>query len=292
LDELMPVAVDFPYPLATPEWLADVLGAGDLKIVDGSWRMPGNPPAHLDFERRRIPSAVFFDLDAIADQSTFLPHMLPSPEEFAARVGAVGIRRRDRVVIYDDAGLFSAARVWWTFRAMGHDLVCVLDGGLPKWTREGRALATGPHRTAAADYEIEQILPLARTAEEVRVMLESRSGVVLDARPAPRFAGVAAEPRPGLRSGHMPRAINLPHAATLTASGELRPVAELARLFRDLDVHTDTEIITTCGSGVTAAVLSLALERLGHRRHGLYDGSWAEWGGEANDSGRFPVVKG
>jgi len=288
----MKVAAEFPYPLATTDWLSGAFGAGDLKIVDGSWRMPGNPPAHIDFEQRRIPGAVFFDLDAIADQSTGLPHMLPSPKEFAASVGAAGIRRRDRVVVYDDAGLFSAARVWWTFRAMGHDLVCVLDGGLPKWTREGHALATGPHRPAAADYEIEQIMPLARTADDVRDMLETRSGVVLDARPAPRFAGVADEPRPGLRSGHMPGAMNLPHAAMLAASGELLPVAELARLFRDLDVHTDTEIITTCGSGVTAAVLSLALERLGHRRHGLYDGSWSEWGSAANDSELFPVIKG
>ena len=288
----MPVASEFPYPLATTDWLANALGVGDLKIVDGSWRMPGNPPARADFEQRRIPGAVFFDLDVIADRSTALPHMLPSPDEFASSVGALGIRSDDRIVVYDDAGVFSAARVWWTFRAMGHDRVSVLDGGLPKWTREGRGLASGPARPNAAIYAIGADSALASTADDVREFLRNRSGAVIDARPAPRFRGLAAEPRPGLRSGHMPGAINLPHAALLTTAGELRPVAELARLFRDQGVHMDTEVITTCGSGVTAAVLSLALERLGHRRHRLYDGSWAEWGSDANDAGRFPVVQG
>lgn len=288
----MPGDDQFPYPLATTDWLADTLGADDLKIVDGSWRMPGNPPAYADFERRRIPGAVFFDIDAIADQSTSLPHMLPTPNDFAASVGALGIRRSDRVIVYDDAGIFSAARVWWTFRVMGHDKVAVLDGGLPKWTREGRALATGPCALVPSEYLIDQTTALARSADDVREMLESGSGAVIDARSAPRFAGVAAEPRPGLRSGRMPGAVNLPYTALLATTGELRPASELARLFRDLDLHTDTEIITTCGSGVTAAILSLALERLGHRRHGLYDGSWAEWGSDSNDSGRFPVVRG
>jgi len=281
---------EFPYPLATTDWLAARSGEPAVKIVDGSWRMPGGAPARLDHEERRIPGAVFFDIDAIADKTTALPHMLPSAAEFSEAVGALGIAPGDDVIIYDDQGLFSAARVWWTFRAMGHERVSVLDGGLPKWLREGRPVETGPAAPARVEYRAAPRADLVRTSDDVRAFLNDARGVVLDARPAPRFKGEAPEPRPGLRPGRMPGAINLPHALLLRDSGELRPLHELARLFHDRDVHAETDVIATCGSGVTAAVIVLALERLGHRRHALYDGSWAEWGAQTNDPVRFPAI--
>lgn len=283
-------AEEFPYPLATAAWLAGELGPGDLKVIDASWRMPGNPPAIEDHKKRRIPGAVFFDLDAIADKSLNLPHMLPSADEFARAMGALGISESDRVVVYDDAGVFSAARVWWTFRAMGHGSVAVLDGGLPKWLREGRPVESGEASPKPARYRVKATRPIVRNAGEVRAFLDRKEGVVLDARPPARFSGEAAEPRPGLRSGHMPGAVNLPYSLLLTATGEFKSLKELATLFHDRDVHAETAVIATCGSGVTAAALSLALERLGHRAHAVYDGSWAEWGDQANDPALFPVV--
>jgi len=282
----------FPYPLATTEFLAAELGAADLKIIDGSWRMPGNPPAIEDHRQRRIPGAVFFDLDEIADKSTGLPHMLPSADEFAAKIGTLGISDKDRVIVYDDAGLFSAARVWWTFRAMGHDRVSVLDGGLPKWRREGRALESGVASPAPARYRIAETRPIVRSAGEVLAFLKSEAGIVLDARPALRFSGESKEPRPGLRSGHMPGAVNLPHSLLLTPDGELKPFSELAALFRARGVHAESQVIASCGSGVTAAAIALALERLGHSAHAVYDGSWTEWGDQSNDPALFPVVAG
>jgi thiosulfate/3-mercaptopyruvate sulfurtransferase len=283
---------EFPYPLVSTEWLAEHLPAPDLKVIDASWRMPGNPPAILEHEKRRIPGAAFFDIDAIADQSSGLPHMLPSIERFADAVSAMGIGADDRVVVYDDAGIFSAARVWWMFRTMGHERVSVLDGGLPKWLREGQPTADGRTATAAGRYEAKPPRNLSRNAVDVLGLLKSGGGVVLDARPSQRFLGETPEPRQGLRSGHMPGAINLPHGLLLTEEGVMRPLHELARLFHDRDVHAETRVITTCGSGVTAAVISLALERLGHRGHALYDGSWAEWGLDKNDPNRFPVETG
>lgn len=285
-------AESFPYPLATTQWLAAELGAADLKIVDASWRMPGNPPAIVDHRKRRIPGAVFFDLDAIADTSSGLPHMLASVEDFAAKVGALGICEKDRVVVYDDSGIFSAARVWWNFRVMGHDKVSVLDGGLPRWLREARAVEPGEASPPPTRYRVTATRSMVRDAAEVRGMLTNKSGIVLDARPAARFTGETKEPRPGLRSGHMPGAANLPHSLLLSASGELKPLNELAALFRERGVHMDTEVITTCGSGVTAAALALALERLGHGAHAVYDGSWTEWGDQANDPELFPVIAG
>lgn len=283
---------EFPYPLATTDWLAARLSDSDVKIVDASWRMPGNPPARLDHEKRRIPGAVFFDLDAVADRSTPLPHMLPPADEFAMAVGAMGIAEDDAVIVYDDAGLFSAARVWWTFRAMGHERVSVLDGGLPKWLAEKRAVETGLAAPEPAQYSATSPRRLARSADEVRAFLRNSAGVLLDARPSLRFSGEAAEPRPGLRRGRMPGAVNLPHSLLVSGTGELKPLHELARIFHDRNVHAETDVITSCGSGVTAAALALALERLGHRRHALYDGAWTEWGAETNDPDLFPVITG
>lgn len=283
---------EFPYPLVSTDWLAAGLDRRDLRIVDASWRMPGGAPARRNYEERHIPGAVFFDIDEIADKTTTLPHMLPSAEGFAKAVGDLGIGAGNGVVIYDDSGIFSAARAWWTFCAMGHDRVSVLDGGLPKWLKEGRPVETGAVSGRATAYAAARRRPLARSAADVRCFLDEKQGVLLDARPAPRFRGEADEPRPHLRRGHMPGALNLPHGLLIGEDGAMRPLHELARLFHERGVHAETDVILSCGSGVTAAVLDLALERLGHRRHALYDGSWAEWGAEANDPALFPVAAG
>ncbi len=282
--------MDLPYPLASTGWLAENLGAPHLRVVDASWRMPGNPPARADFHQRHIPGAVFFDLDEIADHSSGLPHMLPSPETFSDAVGALGIANSHRIVVYDDSGIFSAARVWWTFRALGHDSVCVLDGGLPKWLREGRAIAAGDNAPAPARYVPAARRALARTHDDVRAALGDNASLVLDARPAPRFKADAAEPRPGLRRGQMPGARNIPHLSALTVEGTMKSPEELRTVFAAEGYSPERPVITTCGSGVTAAVLALALESIGAANVGVYDGSWAEWGRETNDPLRFPVV--
>lgn len=284
--------MDLPYPLVSTEWLSANIGAADLRIVDASWRMPGNPPARIDFAQRRIPGAVFFDLDEVSDQTTGLPHMLPSPASFAEAAGALGISAGDRLVIYDDAGIFSAARVWWTFRALGHDRVSVLDGGLPKWRREGRAVEAGYPSPAPSRYSGGAGPKLARTHADVRAALGDAASLIFDARPAPRFLAEAPEPRPGLRRGHMPGARNIPHTSVLTADGTMRAPDELRAIFAAEGYSDGRPVIATCGSGVTAAVLALALERIGAGDVGLYDGSWAEWGRETNDPGHFPVVGG
>ncbi|MFN3960598.1 MAG: 3-mercaptopyruvate sulfurtransferase [Parvularculaceae bacterium] len=283
------MASGFPYPLVPTQWLAGDLGAPDLRVIDASWRMPGNPPAIEDHRRRRIPGAVHFDLDLIADRTSDLPHMLPSPAQFAAAVGALGVAADDRVVIYDDAGIFSAPRVWWTFRAMGHERVSVLDGGLPKWLREGRPVESGEASPAAVSYRLGRLRPLARTHHDVRAALAARSAAVIDARPAARFGASAPEPRPGLRRGAMPGARNLPYTEMIAADGTLKPLAELRALFAAAGAAPGAEVIATCGSGVTAAALALALEAIGAPAVGLYDGSWAEWGREANEPAMFPV---
>jgi len=262
----------------------------DLKILDASWRMPGAAPAIADFERRRIPGATFFDIDAIADRTSGLPHMLPSQAAFEAAAGALGLTRTHAIVVYDDAGIFSAPRVWWMFRAMGHNDVRVLDGGLPKWLREGRLIETDPPQAPTPAAYAAQPREIVRTAADVRVALAT-GGVVLDARPAARFSGEAPEPRPGLRSGAMPGARNIPYTDLLTPDGVMRPPAELERIFAAAAADTGA-VIATCGSGVTAAVILLALARIGRGDHGLYDGSWAEWGREDADTALFPVASG
>ena len=283
---------DFPYPLVTTDWLGANLYEPDVRVVDASWRMPGNPPAKNDHQERRIPGAVFFDLDEIADRSNSLPHMLPSQAEFAASASALGLSAEDRIVVYDDTGTFSAARVWWTFRAMGHDLVSVLDGGLPKWLRESRATEAGAATPRMAQYRPRKARSLVRNHDDLRAALFSKAAVVLDARPAARFSGDAPEPRAGLRRGHMPGAANLPHSLLISEGGVMKSAEELSGIFASLGVSDAQPVIATCGSGVTAAVIVLALEVIGHASASLYDGSWAEWGRETNDPSRFPVVAG
>ncbi len=262
-------------PLIRTDDLARILDAPDLRIVDATWRMDGSRPAE---DAPRLPGAVRFDLDAVADQTSPLPHMLPAPEDFAQAVGAMGIGEADHIVVYDEAGLVSAARVWWSFRIMGAHRVQVLDGGLPKWRAEGRPVQSDPSPAPASVRFTPRFEPgLVAGFSEVKSALDDPSMRVIDARAAERFRGETDEPRPGLRRGHMPGATNLPFQTLLNPDGALRPPAELQAVFAQVGLTAAHDVITTCGSGVTAAVLSLALAALG-RDSAVYDGSWAEWG--------------
>jgi len=279
-------------PLVSTDWLTDHLDAPDVKIIDGSWRMPGDGDAIEHYHQEHIPGASFFDLDTIADRQTDLPHMLPPPQHFEEAVGAMGVSENDIVVVYDEKGIFSAARVWWTFRAMGHRQVAVLNGGLPKWLAEGRPVSAALPTVAAVSYSAALNPGRRKKSDDVRRALCGKGCLVLDARPGPRFIGAAAEPRSGLRTGHMPGAYNIPFPAVMTERGTMHESDELTRVFSEAGVDLSRPIITSCGSGVTAAILSLALDVSGCREHGLYDGSWAEWGDEKNDDAEFPVESG
>lgn len=263
-------------PLISTEALAARLGASDLRIIDASWWLDGRD-ARSDFERERLPGAVFFDLDAVSDRESPYPHMLPSPQAFAEAMGAMGVEATDDIVVYDAQGLFSAARVWWTLRTMGARRVRVLDGGLPKWKAEGRPLEGGvPAAPGAARFETQFDAEAVADFDQVGAALSDGLQVV-DARGAARFRGEAAEPRPGVRAGHMPGALNLPFSNLLHTDGTLKRGAALEEAFRAAGVDLERPVITSCGSGVTAAILSLGLAVLG-RSSRLYDGSWAEWG--------------
>jgi len=275
-------------PVVSPGYLAGRLGADDLCVVDASWYMPAESRSgRAEFEAAHIPGAVFFDIDAIADVSTGLPHMLPAPDDFARMAGALGLAPDKEVVIYDGAGLFSAARVWWTLRTMGFSRVFVLEGGLPRWRTEGRPLEQGPGAPAPTSFTPSFDAALVRHVEDVKAVIATGSAQLVDARPAPRFRGEVPEPRAGLRGGHMPGACNLPFGQVV-ADGALKPAADLRAVFEAAGVDLERPIVTTCGSGVTASVLALALARLGLDRVPVYDGSWSEWGGRDDT----PVVTG
>ncbi len=268
-------------PIVSTQWLADRLKEPDLRIVDAPFYMPGDPRTkQAEFEKEHIPGAVLFDIDAISDKSNPLPHMLTSPEAFAASVGALGIGEGHRIVVYDHIGLLSAGRVWWNFRAMGHDEVYVLDGGLPRWIAEGRPLASGPVTSITQPFTAKFRPELVRDIDQVKAAL-SNNVQVLDARARDRFQGTAPEPRPGLPSGHMPGAFNTPHGE-LIANGALKSREELEALFKAEGVDLDQPIVTTCGSGVSAAIIALALARLGRWDAPVYDGSWTEWASQPN----------
>ncbi|MGD9538096.1 MAG: 3-mercaptopyruvate sulfurtransferase [Alphaproteobacteria bacterium] len=274
---------DEPFgPVVSTGWLAAALGAPDLKLVDGSWYMPAEQrdPA-AEHREAHLPGAVFFDIDAVADEATALPHMLPGAAEFAAAVGALGISNRDRVVVYDGAGQLGAARVWWTFRVFGHEQVAVLDGGLPKWRAEGRPVVSGTEQPPPARYVAkEKDADLVRSFEQLRANLETGAEQVLDLRSAGRFHATEPEPRPGLRGGHIPGSLNLPLPALLDpASKTFLPPERLRAVFAEAGLDPSRPVVTSCGSGIAASVAKLALHLAGFERVAVYDGSWTEWGG-------------
>ena len=270
--------------LVATAWLGDHLGDDQVRVVDGSWYLPQqNRDPRAEFADAHLPGARFFDIDAISDANNPLPHMLPAPEAFGSAVGTLGIGNADHVIAYDGGGLMSAARVWWMFRVFGHDRVSVLDGGLPKWRAEARAIESGVEGTGARRFEASPFrAELVRSVEQMRTNLDAETEQVVDARSYGRFTGSEPEVRPGLRSGHIPNSRNVPFTELFLPDGTMWNPDDLRRAFEHGGVSLDRPITTSCGSGITAAVLALGLHVLDHEQVALYDGSWVEWGGRTD----------
>ncbi len=274
--------------VVSADWLEEKLGTPGLSIIDGSWYLPAqNRDAKAEYEAAHIPGAVFFDHDTVVEPDTGLPHSLPHPRLFEQFASSMGISEDDTIVVYDGPGFFSAPRVWWMFRIMGADKVYVLDGGLDGWKRKGRPVTAKQTNVAACVFDPKFDRSRVAGFEEMVKLVEERSAQIADARPAGRFSGKDPEPRAGMRSGHMPGAFNVP-ALELARDGKLLPVNELKEKLQASGLDLEKPVVTSCGSGVTAAVITLALESVGHTDNRLYDGSWSEWGSRQDT----PVVTG
>jgi thiosulfate/3-mercaptopyruvate sulfurtransferase len=270
-----------PEALVSTDWLQAHLDAPDVRPVDATWFLPGTErSARAEFEAAHVPGAVFFDLDGVCEPKGLHPHTVPSAAKFSSRVRKLGLGDGSRIVVYDGNRFFASARVWWIFRLMGHEDVTVLDGGLEKWRAEGRPLSDAPPRPTERHFTVRQNNLITRELDQVRANLTTRREQVVDARSPGRFHAREPEPRPGLRSGHIPGARNLHHAELVAPDGTLKPVAELRRLLAGAGVDLARPVVTTCGSGVSAALINLALFELGVHNSALYDGSWAEWGAQ------------
>ncbi|ANT59867.1 MULTISPECIES: 3-mercaptopyruvate sulfurtransferase [Roseobacteraceae] len=273
------MASDDPKTLVSTDWLARHLKDPDLRLLDASWYLPGSgrdPKA--EYEAAHIPGARFFDIDEISDLRSELPHMVPPVDKFMSRMRALGVGDGHQIVVYDGAGLFSAARVWWLFKLMGHDDIAVLDGGLPKWQAEGREIEDLPPIIRDRHMMVRRQNHLVKDVTQVSAAAKLRDHEIIDARGAERFRGAVPEPRPGLRAGHIPGSKNVPFSVLLNGDQTLKAPDALRAAFEAAGVDLSKPAITTCGSGVTAAILSLALTRMGKTDHALYDGSWSEWG--------------
>lgn len=271
----------------SPAWLAQHLNDPGMTVVDASWYLPAqNRDAKAEYDTGHIPRAVFFDHDLVVEPGSSLPHTLPRPKVFATFAGSMGISADDTIVVYDGPGFFSAPRAWWMFRAMGATKVYVLEGGIDGWKKGGGLVTARPTKTAPCLFKVDFDAAKVASLAEMRAFVESADRQIADARPPGRFSGEDGEPRPGVRGGHMPGAYNVP-ALSLSRDGRLLPADELRAAFTQAGIDLDRPVVTSCGSGVTAAVLVLALETLGHRDVKLYDGSWTEWGSSTDT----PVVK-
>jgi thiosulfate/3-mercaptopyruvate sulfurtransferase len=273
------VSQDDPKTLVSTDWLEAHLSNPDLRVLDASWYLPDVPrDPRAEYDAAHIPGARFVDVADVSDARSELPHMAPPVEKFMSRMRAIGVGDGHQVVVYDGAGLFSAARIWWLFRLMGKTDIAVLDGGFPKWQAEGRPTEDLPPVVRDRHMTVQRQAHLVKDVTQVAAATKLGVPQVVDARSPSRFRGDAPEPRPGLRAGHIPGSSNLHYAALLAEDGTMKPVDELRAAFAAAEIDLAKPVITTCGSGVTAAILNLALERIGHRDHSLYDGSWAEWG--------------
>ncbi len=273
------MATSDPTLLVSTDWLAERLTAPDIRVLDASLYLPGDArDGRAEYLKGHIPGARFFDIDEIADSHSPLPHMLPPVEKFVSRVRRMGIGDGHRVIVYDQQGLFSAARVWWTFRVFGHQDVAVLDGGLPKWIADGLPTEEDEPDPRERHFTGRRNASMVRDVTQIAGAAKLRGEQIVDARAAARFRGEVPEPREGLRSGHIPGSRCVPYTDLLNADGTMKDPEATRKIFEDAGVDLGKPIVTSCGSGVTAAILTLALNRMGHTRNALYDGSWVEWG--------------